>query len=160
MNDTRTLIHALLEDLHLRNFDLTRRHGGIAQDLLNNLVEKSQGSNVWLIYISQIIEIINLTNNMNCSSIQIEKNSQSERITTMFLFPTPDQIIQPDFLAKSAPVVDGEFQLLTKQDFTVYQTRERIQTKARMTVEYHEGALEMTVNIEGDPDMIRTIQNL
>jgi hypothetical protein len=35
---------------------------------------------------------------------------------------------------------------------------EPIQTKARMTVQYNEGALEMAVNIEGDPDMIRTIQ--
>jgi hypothetical protein len=86
-NDMKTLILAMRLALRSKDFDYLRRHGGVAEDVLINIVKRNEGNELFLHYRKELIEIINITNQMNGCDIII--NEDEERIAKFLLPPLP-----------------------------------------------------------------------
>jgi hypothetical protein len=132
-----------------------RHHGGVAEDILINIIERNEGNDLYLHYRRELVEIINLTNHMNNCNIQVDESA--ERVATFLLPPRPDQIIVPDFSVKDAPDIDKSMQLSKDQDFTLDGTKKRMKERTSMTIDYHIRCMELSQRLEGDPKMLHDI---
>jgi hypothetical protein len=99
-NDMKILILALRDAIHGRRIDEIKNQMPIAEGVLNNVVKKEEGSEVFKYYGRKLIEMINLTNHMKGCLIQIEENTEDQWISSFLLPQRPDQIVQIDFSDK------------------------------------------------------------
>jgi hypothetical protein len=159
MNDMRTLILALRDALHCKNFSYIRTHGPIAEDVLNNIVKKLDGNEVWNYYRRELIEIINLTNSMNNVNIQIDLDTEAERLTTLLLPPKPEEIIIPDYSVKDADDIDKTLQLSKDQDFTVNGTGKKLKQAKEENINEYKEALNIANLLKNDPKHIDEIED-
>jgi hypothetical protein len=155
----KTLILALRDAIHGRRIDEIKNQMSIAEDVLNNIVKKEEGSEVFNYYLRELIEMINLTNHMKGCPILIAENTEDQWISFFLLLPRPDQIIQPDISVKDAPDVDKALQKSADQDFTTDGNKKRLNKKGRLMIDHHTSVMAMSIHIESDPDMLRTIAN-
>jgi hypothetical protein len=130
-----------------------------AEQILNNKVKKEEGREVYQFYHRELIQMINHTNHMKGCPIQIDENVEEQWISSFLLPPRPDQIIQPDFSVKPAEDVEMTLQKSADQDFTTNGKGKRLNEKARLMIDHHTKAMELSVHIQSDPDMLRTIAN-
>jgi hypothetical protein len=105
-NGIRTIILMMRNALHLSNFKDMRRLGNQAEDILNNIFLKEDGNFVWLHFRMEIIDMINKTNELKNTGIQIDYNIKDECIMQHFLPPQLHEILIPDFSVKPADDVD------------------------------------------------------
>jgi hypothetical protein len=112
----KTLILAMRLALNSNDFEYLRRHGGVAEDVLITIVKRNEGNELFLHYRKELIEIINITNQMNRRDIVI--NEDAERIAQFLLPPLPHEVKVQNFEVKDVPNVDKSFQRPIDQSFT------------------------------------------
>jgi hypothetical protein len=112
----KTLILAMRLALHSKDFEKFRRHGGLEEDALINIVKRNESNELFLYSRKELIEIINITNQMNGPDIII--NEDAERIAQFLLPPLPHEVKVQNFEVKDAPNVDKSFQRSIDQSFT------------------------------------------
>jgi hypothetical protein len=83
---------ALRDAIHGGRIGDIRENMTPAEQVLNKLMKKNEGSEIYKYYYRKLIEMINLTNHMKGCPIQISEDTDAELISSFLLSPTPDQI--------------------------------------------------------------------
>jgi isopenicillin N synthase-like dioxygenase len=109
-NDMKTLILALRDAIHGRRFEEIRDKVTTAEQVLNNIVLKEEGNEVYLHYRKELLEMIYLTNHMKGCPKQIDEDTADKWFSPYLLPPRPDQSVQPDFSVKPSEDVEMELQ--------------------------------------------------
>jgi hypothetical protein len=114
-NDIKTIIIAVRIALYSKDFNYLRKHGGMAEDVLINIVKRKEDNELFLYFRREYIDIINLANQMNGLEIILEESA--ERIAQFLLPPLPHEVkVQSDGV-KDVPDVDKSFQRSIDKSF-------------------------------------------